>query len=90
MTRTMLSESNLHKRFWEEGINTAKFLQNRLPTKATNKTSYELWFKRKPNFKHLRVFGCKFFAYIHKSKRGKLDAKTEEGIFVDYNNNSKA
>ena len=25
MTQTMLSESNLHKRFWEEGINSEVF-----------------------------------------------------------------
>ena len=86
----MLCEFKLHKRFWGEAINTANYLQNRLPTKVTNKTPYELWFNTKPNLKHLRVFGCKAFAYIHKSKRGKLDYKAEGGIFIGYDNHAKA
>lgn len=42
MTRCMLYEKNLPKKFWAEAANTAVFLQNRLPTKAVkNQTPFE-------------------------------------------------
>ena len=34
MTRCLLHEKNLPKKFWAEAANTAVFLQNRLPTRA--------------------------------------------------------
>lgn len=42
-----------------------------------------------PNLHHLRVFGFKAFAYVSKNKRQKLDDKSVEGIFDDYDNCSK-
>lgn len=84
MTRAMLLQANLPKEFWGEAVTTATYIQNRLPTKATDKTPYELWNNRKPNLKHLRVFGCKVFYYINKQKRKKLDSKAKEGVFLGY------
>ncbi|GBM35607.1 Retrovirus-related Pol polyprotein from transposon TNT 1-94 [Araneus ventricosus] len=89
MTRCLLSEANLPQRFWAEAAMTATYLQNRLPTKPKGKTPYELWTNRKPNLSHIRVFGCKAYAYIQKQKRGKLDSKSVEGIFLGYDYRSK-
>ncbi|GBM94626.1 Copia protein [Araneus ventricosus] len=66
MTRCLLSEANLPQRFWAEAAMTATYLQNHLPTKPKGKTPYELWTNRKPNLSHIRVFGCKAYAYIQK------------------------
>ncbi|GBN79735.1 Copia protein [Araneus ventricosus] len=87
MTRCLLSEANLPQRVWAEAAMTATYLQNRLPTKPKEKTPYELWTNRKPNLSHIRVFGCK--ANIQKQKRGKLDSKAVEGIFLGYDYRSK-
>ncbi|GBO07412.1 Retrovirus-related Pol polyprotein from transposon TNT 1-94 [Araneus ventricosus] len=89
MTRCLLSEANLPQRFWAEAAMTATYLQNRLPTKPKRKTPYELWTNHKPNLSHIRVFGCKAYAYIQKQKRGKLDSKAVEGIFLGYDYRSK-
>ncbi|GBL75184.1 Retrovirus-related Pol polyprotein from transposon TNT 1-94 [Araneus ventricosus] len=89
MTRCLLSEANLPQRFWAEAAMTATYLQNRLPTKPKGKTPYELWTNHKPNLSHIRVFGCKAYAYIQKQKRGKLDSKSVEGIFLGYDYRSK-
>ncbi|GBN19276.1 Copia protein [Araneus ventricosus] len=89
MTRCLLSEANLPQRFWAETAMTATYLQNRLPTKPKRKTPYELWTNHKPNLSHIRVFGCKAYAYIQKQKRGKLDSKAVEGIFLGYDYRSK-
>ncbi|GBL73175.1 Copia protein, partial [Araneus ventricosus] len=89
MTRCLLSEANLPQRFWAETAMTATYLQNRLPTKPKGKTPYELWTNHKPTLSHIRVFGCKAYAYIQKQKRGKLDSKAVEGIFLGYDYRSK-
>ncbi|KMQ81757.1 copia protein, partial [Lasius niger] len=89
MTRCLLSEANLPATFWAEAVNTANYLQNRLPTKANEVTPYELWTGRKPDLSNIKTFGAKAYAYIHKSKRGKLDPKAIEGILIGYDHRSK-
>ncbi|GBN50135.1 Copia protein [Araneus ventricosus] len=83
------SEANLPQRFWAEAAMTAMYLQNRLPTKAKKKTPYELWTNRKPDLSHIRVFGCKAYAYIQKRRCGNLDSQAVEGIFLGYDYRSK-
>jgi hypothetical protein len=40
--------------------------------------------------RHLRVFGCKCFVLINKSKRGsKFNSVSTEGTFLGYNGQSK-
>lgn len=89
MCKAMLINAKLPKTFWAEAIATAAYLQNRLPTKSTEKTPYELWNGHKPNLSHLKVFGCKAYVYVHKQKRRKFDEKATEGIFVGYDLRSK-
>ncbi|UYV73309.1 hypothetical protein LAZ67_10002666 [Cordylochernes scorpioides] len=89
MTRCMLFDSGLPQSQWAEAVTTANYLHNRIPSKATDKTPFELWTNRKPSLKHLRRFGCKAFAYIPKIKRNKLDSKVIEGIFLGYDDRSK-
>ena len=56
-------------------------------------TPYELWFKHKPNIKHLRTFGCAVQILIRKSQRGgKFEEVTTDGVligFIDHNHNYK-
>jgi hypothetical protein len=44
----------------------------------------------KPDISHLRVFGCKAFAYNFDITRKKLDDKAKAGIFIGYELNSAA
>ncbi|UYV67412.1 hypothetical protein LAZ67_5000499 [Cordylochernes scorpioides] len=89
MTRCMLFDSGLPQSLWAEAVTTANYLHNRIPSKATDKTPFELWTNRKPSLKHLKRVGCKAFAYIPKIKRNKLDSKVIEGIFLGYDDRSK-
>ncbi|XP_072007160.1 cytochrome P450 2D20-like isoform X3 [Engystomops pustulosus] len=68
---------------------TACYLQNRLPGKATKKTPYELWNNRKPELKHIRIFGSKAFVHVPKEKRTKWEAHAKEGILVGYSETQK-
>ena len=58
MSRCLLFEKSMPKRFWAEAVNTSVYLLNRLPTKAVKrKTPYEVWFREKPAVNHIKVFG---------------------------------
>ena len=50
---------------------------------------FQLWYGYAPNVKSFKVLGRK--CYILKDNRnGKLDAKSDEGIFLGYSTNRKA
>lgn len=89
MVRAMLNGAELQKNLWAECILAANYIQNRLPGKSVDKTPYELWFNKKPDLNHLRVYGSKAFVQIPKSKRQKLDNVSVEGILVGYEENTK-
>ena len=55
-----------------------------------NKTPEEDFSGGKPEFIHLRIFGCPVYIHIPKEKMNKLDPFGREGIFVGYHDTSKA
>ena len=55
MVRSMMSHAKLPKSFWGYALNTASYLLNHAPSKAVDSTPYEIWYKKKPNLKHLKV-----------------------------------
>ena len=56
----------------------------------SNKTPKEAFSGEKPKVSHLRIFGCLMYIHIPKEKRTKLDPLGKKGIFVGYNETSKA
>ena len=81
----MLTDSNVNKSLWAEAISTACYARNRSPTVALNNiTPYEALNKRKPNVKHLKVFGLVGYVHIPKELRSKLDSTSLKCIFVGY------
>ena len=88
--RTMLHDSNLGKIFWAEALATAVYIRNRCPTSAlVLKTPFEGLYGKKPNVKHLRIFGCTAYGHIPKQSRGKLDSKSIKCIFLGYSSLQK-
>jgi hypothetical protein len=53
-------------------------------------TPEESFSRKKPNVEHLRIFGCHVYIHIPKDKRKKLEPSGKKGIFVGYNESSKA
>ena len=88
MVRSMMAESSLHIRLWGEAIKIAIYLLNRVPTKATIKTPYELWMGRKPSLKHLHIWGCPAQARPYVPRERKLDSITISCYFVGYSEKS--
>ena len=91
MVRTMISEYGLPQYLCVEAVNTSCYISNRIYfCKNASKTSFEIYYLRKPNVSYFRVFGCKYFVLNTKDNLEKFDAKTFEAIFVGYSNTSKA
>ena len=92
MTRTMLIPSGLPKNLWAKALNTTSYIINRCMIRPLlNKTPYELLKGRKPNIRHLRVFGGK--CYVHNNwmePLGKFYTRSDEAIFLKYSSYSKA
>lgn len=83
--RTMIIGSGLGRDMWGEAVLTATYLMNRSPTVVIrDKVPAELWYGRKINLSHLRIFGCLAYKHVPQQKRSKLDSKSEECIMIGY------
>jgi hypothetical protein len=83
----MLIQSHLPKKMWMYAIKHAAYLYNRLYHKSVGKTPYEVWTGRKPDVRHLRVFGCLVILYTEKEDRTKFSPKGQPAVFVGYDGN---
>ena len=82
-TRAMLHDQDLPMYLWAEVAKIAVYVQNHTPHRVLeNKTPEEVFFSKKPEVKHLRIFGCPVYIHIPKEKRTKLDPSGKKGIFV--------
>ena len=65
--RSMLSNAELPDGFWVEALATAIHLINKSPNKRLDfRVAEEVWTRKSPSYKHLRVFGCEAFCHIPK------------------------
>lgn len=80
--RCMLSLFGLSNSNWVESVVTACYLINMSPSVPINfLTPIEKWSGKRPDLKHLRVFGCKAYAHV---KLGKLDVRDVKCVFIGY------
>ena len=89
MVRSMMCTTGLPRFLWGEALRTANYICNRTPSKAVEKTSFELWCGRKPSLHHCHVWGCPAEARIYNPKINKLDPKTVSCYFIGYPEKSK-
>ena len=89
MVRSMISHTTLPDSLWGEALKTAVYILNRVPTKATTETPYELWTGKKPVLRHLRVWGCPAEARPYRPNEKKLDSRTVSCYFVGYSERSR-
>jgi hypothetical protein len=88
MARCMLLESNIPKYLWNYAVLAARYIRNRCYNPRLGKTPLEAFTGKRPNISNMHVFGGKCFAYVDDTK--KLDARSEEGVFIGYDKNSPA
>jgi hypothetical protein len=89
MVRSMMRYYNLPLSLWMEVLKTVIHILNRVPSKSVPKTPYELWTRRVPSLKHLRVWGGLAEAKVFNPYIGKLDPKTISCYFIGYPEKSK-
>ena len=89
--RSMMTHAGIPDKYWTKAVECAAYTRNRTPTTAfkEKKTPFEVWYGRKPNISHLRVFGRMAYAHIPDSQRQKLDKKAVKLRFVGYSIQSK-
>ena len=90
MINAMLMHAKLPTNLWEETLLTACHVHNRIPSKKTKTSPYEIWKGRKLNLSYLRVWGCIAYYRFPNPKRTKLGPRALKNVFVGYAENSKA
>lgn len=90
MTRCLLRDAKLPKKYWGEALNTAAMILNRVLCKDAKKTPYEMWYNKKPNIAYFKPFGCAAIVHRPKQQRLKLDNTGQKLTFVGYEDGSKA
>jgi hypothetical protein len=88
--RAMLIDSAADLELWAEAMHNANYIRNRCPAAGIDRTPWELFSGQVPDLAHLRVFGARAFVHVPKSCRKKLDPRSDEGVFVGYDSQSKA
>ena len=87
MVRSMMSQTSLPTSFWGYALETAAFIINRTPSKAIEKTPYEIWTGQKPIMFFLRIWGCE--AHVKRLTFDKLASKTDKFLLVGYPKETK-
>ena len=62
---------------------------NRVLTRTNKETSYELWYKIKPNLSYFKVWGCRAIVRLPDNERKKLGERGIGCIFIGYAIHSK-
>jgi hypothetical protein len=87
MVRSMMSQSDLPLSFWGYALETAAFTLNRVPSKAVERTPYEIWTGKRPGLSFLKIWGCE--AYVKRLSSDKLTPKSDKCFFVGYPRETK-
>ena len=89
--RAILHDQSLPFFLWAEACSTAVYVLNRSPHRALgSKTPKETFTGKVPEIGHFRIFGSLTYSHVPSEKRTKLEATGEHGIFVGYDDTSKA
>ena len=55
MVRSIMSPTDLLFTFWGYALEIATFTLNRVPSKAVEKTPYEMWTGKRPSLSFLKI-----------------------------------
>ena len=81
MSRCLLEQAALEKEYWPHALNMSSEIKNFCFHSGMQKTPFEERYKKKPNLKYFKVFGCSAFVHVEKNFRGKITRTSQKGIF---------
>ena len=84
MVNCMLNKSKLPFNLWGEALLTACYIHNRIVSKKTKMSPYEIIKERKPDLSYLKVWGCLAYYRVPDPKRTKLGPRALKGVFIGY------
>jgi hypothetical protein len=77
--------AGLAKIFWVDAVSMSCYLINRSSKAALDeKVAKEAWTGNKVDYFGLRVFGCPAYVHIPSEERSKLDPKSRQCVFLEY------
>ena len=89
VARAMLHDQYLPIHIWVEVARISLYVLNRTSYRVLkNKMLEEVFFSKKPEVNHFRIYGCLVYIHIPKEKRTKLDPSGKKGIFLGYSESS--
>ena len=78
--KEMLHDQDFPMHLWEEAARTAVYVQNRTPHRVLeNKNPKEVFYNKKSEVIHLKIFSCPVYIHIPKEKRTKFRSFRKEG-----------
>ena len=89
MVRSMLSYSSLPLSLWMEALKAATYLLNRILIKVVLKTLFDLRMEKRPNLRHMHVWGCREELKSYNPHERKLDSRTTSRYLIGYPKNLK-
>jgi hypothetical protein len=88
--RTLLIQASLPGRYWAEGLHSAVYLLNRLPTKTISAACpHVAVFGSAPSYEYLCVFGCACYPNIAATVPHKLAPRSTRCVFLGYSADHK-
>ncbi|GJS73743.1 retrovirus-related pol polyprotein from transposon TNT 1-94 [Tanacetum coccineum] len=82
MVRSMMNLTTLPLSFWDYALESTTRILNMVLTKKVDKTLYELWYGKVPNFSYLKVWGCE--ALVKRDMPDKLQQRSVKCVFIGY------
>ena len=84
MMWSMLNAAQLGPEYWSWALLHAVYLKTHMPHRAIGITPYQAYTGKKPNLKHLRIFGSPVISRLPGRRPAKLDSHTSGGIFLGF------
>ena len=79
-----MAERNLPHVHWEEVVNIAVYIMNRILVAIHNVMPEKLYTRKKPDLSHMKVFGCIVYVHVSDKLRTKLDPKAKKCVSIGY------
>ncbi|PKU82566.1 Retrovirus-related Pol polyprotein from transposon TNT 1-94 [Dendrobium catenatum] len=88
--RTLLKTASVPFKHWPEAVITSVYLINRLPSTLTSPlTPFELLHRTKPEYTHLRIFGCACYPLLPPHSHHKFQSNTKPCVMLGYSDTYK-